>query len=141
MTRINLIDPSELADQHLMAEYRELLMVPAALRRSLRTKTVKDILSSVPKDFTLNTGHVRFFYDKLKYLDSRYEQLREELKGRGFNIDDSRVYDVSDLPTVFYNDYVPTKEALEIIRERIKQKISLKPNWYRYKGEKYEQCV
>ena len=70
MTRINSnIDPKKLTDQHLMAEYRELPMVPAALRKSLRTQSVKTILSKIPKRYKLNSGHVLFFVDKFsKFL-------------------------------------------------------------------------
>ena len=38
MTRINIIPVCELKDQHLIAEYREITMVPAALNRTLRSK-------------------------------------------------------------------------------------------------------
>ncbi len=38
MTRINIIPVKELYDQHLIAEYREITMVPAALNRTLRSK-------------------------------------------------------------------------------------------------------
>ena len=38
MTRINLVNPSELKDQHLIAEYREITMIPAALNRTLNSK-------------------------------------------------------------------------------------------------------
>ena len=37
MTRINLVPTEELADQHLVAEYRELFMVGSSLQRSLRS--------------------------------------------------------------------------------------------------------
>lgn len=36
MTRINLVPPEELMDQHLFAEFREIKMVPKSLRRSLQ---------------------------------------------------------------------------------------------------------
>ena len=38
MTRINIIPTQELADQHLVAEYRELFMVGSALQRTLKSK-------------------------------------------------------------------------------------------------------
>ena len=79
MTRINLVPAENLADQHLFAEWREIKMVPAALRRSLRTKTIQSILKSVPSRYTLNTGHVTFFYNKMKFLTDRYEILSNEL--------------------------------------------------------------
>jgi len=34
MTRINIIDPSELYDQHLIAEYREIFMVAGSLKKN-----------------------------------------------------------------------------------------------------------
>lgn len=37
MTRVNLVPVTELADQHLFAEFRELKMVPKSLARSLRS--------------------------------------------------------------------------------------------------------
>ena len=39
MTRINIIEPSELTDQHLIAEYREITMVPGSLKRTLVSKS------------------------------------------------------------------------------------------------------
>ena len=136
MTRINLIDPALLSDQHLMAEYREMPMVPSALRRSLRTKTVEQILKSIPDKFTLNTGHVRFFYNKLFYLQNRYIDVRDELTNRGFKLDYSRPLGVQDIPScAFFGDYTPTEEAVKIITARINEKIQMKPHWYRYKGE------
>ena len=74
MTRINIIEPSELTDQHLIAEYREIFMVGGSLRRTLKSKSGY-MESKVPKKFTLNNGHVYFFYNKGKYLHNRYLQL------------------------------------------------------------------
>ena len=91
MTRINIIEPSELTDQHLIAEYREIFMVGGSLRRTLKSKSGY-MESKVPKKFTLNNGHVYFFYNKGKYLHNRYLQLIEEMKQRGFNPDSSREF-------------------------------------------------
>ena len=71
MTRINIIAVSELTDQHLIAEYREITMVPAALKRTLNSKAGFS-KNKIPDKFTLNRGHVYFFYDKGLYLDKRY---------------------------------------------------------------------
>ena len=43
MTRINLVPPEELMDQHLFAEFREIKMVPKSLRRSLRAAEARDV--------------------------------------------------------------------------------------------------
>ena len=63
MTRINIIPVQELFDQHLIAEYREITMVPAALNRTINSKAGLKV-SKINKPFTLNKGHVYFFYNK-----------------------------------------------------------------------------
>ena len=72
MTRINIIPVSELTDQHLIAEYREITMVPAALMRTLNSKSGLN-KQKIGNKFTLNKGHVYFFYDKGLYLYNRYK--------------------------------------------------------------------
>ena len=79
MTRINIVEPSELTDQHLIAEYREIFMIAGSLKRTLMSKTGYD-KSKVPKKYTLNKGHVYFFYNKGKYLNNRYQKLILELE-------------------------------------------------------------
>jgi deoxyribonuclease (pyrimidine dimer) len=63
MTRINIIPVEELMDQHLIAEYREITMAPVILARTLSSKTGLDY-KKISKSYTLNKGHVYFFYDK-----------------------------------------------------------------------------
>lgn len=92
MTRINSdLDPKILTRMHLLAELREITMVPAALRRSLRTKSPNRILQSIPEKFTLNKGHVTFFYNKLGFLKKRFTKLTDEMKNRGYTPDYSRI--------------------------------------------------
>jgi len=141
MTRINLVPPAELYDQHLFAEFREIKMIPKSLSRSLaagRARGVTDpvewVLGRIPKAFTLNTGHVSFFYDKGSYLERRYSHLRHELSVRKINfnveseLDPDRVFQ-SDLR--LYGEWTITSEALHIIRTRIAEKVAMKPEWYR----------
>nr|AAD33353.1 pyrimidine dimer-specific glycosylase [Chlorella virus] len=133
MTRVNLVPVQELADQHLMAEFRELKMIPKALARSLRTQTSEKILKKIPSKFTLNTGHVLFFYDKGKYLQQRYNEIVVELVDRGYKINvDAKLDPDNVMVDEFYNDYTPTEDAFNIIRARIAEKIAMKPNWYRF---------
>jgi len=130
MTRINIISVSELTDQHLIAEYREINMVPAALSRTLKSKTGfrKEKIS---KHFTLNTGHVYFFYDKGLYLNKRYNEIIEEMSYRGFSPNSARRFPKEIFPPELYNDWLPSIEEQELVRDRIKEKIEMKPNWYR----------
>ena len=131
MTRINIIPVSELHDQHLIAEYREITMVPAALNRTLNSKTGL-IREKISKRFTLNNGHVYFFYDKGLYLDKRYTEIVNEMKSRGFNPDSARVFPIDIFKdNDLYNDWTPTIEDQKLIRQRIQERINSKPDWYR----------
>lgn len=132
MTRINLVEASELTDQHLIAEYREIFMVGSSLQRSLKSKNWN--ISKIPKEFTLGKGHVSFFYDKGKYLAKRYDALIEEMKARGMNPDPNRTFKYIQWPDGLFNDWEPAEKDLEIIRERIKMRINEKPEWYRKNG-------
>ena len=131
MTRINLIDPSELTDQHLIAEYREIFMVGGSLKRTLVSKNGYQE-SKIPKQYTLNAGHVYFFYNKGKYLDKRYQELIKEMKKRGFKPDETRAFPKEIfVENGLYNDWIPNSEDYKLIRQRIEEKIAIKPNWYR----------
>lgn len=134
MTRINIVEPNELSDQHLMAEYREIFMVGSALQRSIRSKNFTKNSTKYPKKFTLNSGHVSFFYDKGKYLNNRYESIKKELKSRGFNLDKERIFKRHQWPDDRYNDWQPTSKDQDIARERINLRLSEKKGWYRYRG-------
>jgi len=129
MTRINLVDPGDLSDQHLVAEYREIFMVGPALQRSLKSKNG---LTDIPKEFTLNKGHVKFFYNKGKYLHKRYKELIAEMKRRGMNPDPTRKFKREQWPNELYKDWTPKDQDITIIRERIQQRINQKPYWYRW---------
>lgn len=136
MTRINLIDPSLLMDQHLFAEFREIKMVPKSLARSLRTRSINEIYRSIPPQFTLNSGHVKFFFDKGSYLRDRYEQLKAELRIRGVNFDQTSIFDPDGvmLADPWNGCYTPTQRDISIIQARIHERIMEKPTWYRFRG-------
>ena len=136
MTRINLVAPSELSDQHLVAEYREIFMVGSSLQRSLKSKNWEKTLANIPKKYTLNKGHVTFFYNKGKYLYKRYELLIEEMKNRGMNPDSERKFKTEQWPDELFNDWEPEPDDYKVIRARIKEKIEMKPDWYRFTKNK-----
>ena len=131
MTRINIVEPSELTDQHLIAEYREIFMVAGSLKRTLVSKDGYQE-SKVPVNYKLSTGHVYFFYNKGKYLHKRYDELIREMKDRGFSPSDDRPFPFSVFSdNGLYNDWTPTIEDYEVIRQRIAERIAMKPEWYR----------
>lgn len=132
MTRINLIDVSELSDQHLMAEYRELPMIGSALKRTLNSKSGFQ-KSKVSNHYCLNGGHVYFFMNKKKFLFKRYQLLIEELRLRGYNINpDAREVDWEVFNKIEQIDWQPDNKDIEVNLERIRERINLKPQWYRW---------
>ena len=131
MTRINIIPPRELTDQHLIAEYREINMVPGSLKRTLKSK-VGFRKERISEKYTLNSGHVYFFYNKGKYLNERYNELVNEMKKRGFKPNPNRKFAKEIFPKELYNDWLPSIEEQQIARKRIATKIKMRPNWYRH---------
>ena len=136
MTRINLVVPAELSDQHLVAEYREIFMVGSSLQRSLKSKNWEKTLANIPVKYTLNKGHVTFFYNKGKYLYKRYKLLIKEMKNRGMNPDPKRKFKTEQWPDELFNDWEPEPDDYKVIRARIKEKIEIKPEWYRFTKNK-----
>lgn len=117
MTRINVgIKPTELVRQHLLAEHREIKRIPNVI------KSGRYNMKGQPAEFTLGTGHVKFFYDKIGYLKKRYNQLHQECIKRGYNVTDySESFE--DIPNELMNDYRPTKRDRKILQERINEKL------------------
>lgn len=125
MTRVNLIPPSELNVKHLVAEYREITRLPSNLSKSL-TRNKPFSFNEIPTVYVLGTGHVKFFYNKMKFLEKRFESLVAEMLNRGYNptYRDSSIF--KNCPIEFYNDYVPTEEAITLNKLRIKERTKTK---------------
>lgn len=126
MVRINLLDPTCLTDQHLIAEYDEMLMLVRYVERYPEPV-------GVPERFTLNKGHMKFFKNKLLYLQARHELLKKEMRRRGFK--PTKTISLRSFPKSLCNDWRPTTRDKDILRKRIREKVLLKPEWYRYYGE------
>ena len=109
-------------------------MVGSSLKRSLKSPNWEK-KESIPKQFTLNKGHVKFFYDKGSYLSNRYLELVEEMGRRNMKTDPLRIFKREQWPDELFNNWLPNLNDLNIIRERIAEKIRLKPDWYRWNGK------
>ena len=120
MTRISVaVRGSELCDAHLIKERIEILRIPNAIKQG----KAKVVLSKIPNTFTLGTGHVIFFYPRLKYLHKRYDELTQECIKRNFNVTDySDAFD--GLPENLYNDYEEKVNDRKILVERINERLS-----------------
>ena len=113
MMRINIVEPCQLNDRQLMAEYRELP----------RTLTIIKVLEAkgqsvkIPKNYVLGEGHIYFFYNKIKYLISRYVNIHRELSNCGFNLDhnayQTAIKGVSKINNKdLFNDWQPAPEEI-----------------------------
>lgn len=125
MTRINLVPVTELCDQHLLAEHRELTRIPNGIVSGKLKPKYKD----APKQYTLGPGHVKFFVDKLEWLFNRHWELSVECSKRGFQVQDIWPYG-GGLPASCYNNYVPTKEEIELNRARIIERMPTRPRYF-----------
>ena len=122
MTRINAFIPVEdLSNKHLIAEHREIKRIPNHVAKHFK----KLSLTKIPKQFTLNTGHVTFFFDKGEFTYKRYEQLYEECKRRGFNVTYfGHAWDIySDISSTWYKDIKATPQEKIRIQTLIKDRI------------------
>lgn len=123
MTRINAnIKPAHLIDQHLIAEYREIVRIPNYVHKN--TDKAREALNRAPDAFKLNSGHVLFFYDKNNFLHKRFLNLKIEMSRR--NIENNMTNEMFfNIDKEFYNDIDPVdlidgnKEIVERILLRI----------------------
>lgn len=117
MTRINLVEPSELHYKHLVAEYRELPRIfKLAEDASIRGWSSTD--KRIPSSYRLGSGHVTFFYNKLGWLSKRFSSLVIEMQRRGYNPTYTKPTD-TNLSKDWYNDWCPTPEAINMNKARI----------------------
>lgn len=78
-----------------------------------------------PAKYTLGTGHVLFFFDKLSWIADRYTALCAEHRRRGGKVNEISREDLLDgISDWWQNDYTPTEEALAINRQRINERVS-----------------
>ena len=120
MTRVSSgVSGRRLSDVHLRKERIEILRIPNSIKKG----TAKVDLKKIPKEFKLGQFHILHFYDKLKYIHRRYNELTEECIKRGFNVTDySDAF--KDLPEHLYNDWDDSSPKVkEIVSERIKERL------------------
>ena len=126
MTRINTIEPADLLDQHLMAEYREL---PRAVKgaRKLSPRERAEI-----SDFRLGTGHVKWFFPLGRWLVSRHMTIKDELVARGYNL-------APQPPLVpkagCEGTWSPAARDHKILLARLQEKLDARPSFYKLKGQ------
>lgn len=123
MTRINVVEPSELHYKHLVAEYKEITRVFGLARKNQRD--ILGLRKKLPAEYTLGIGHVLFFMNKLKFIADRYESLTKEMLRRGYKPNPiPRENLLAGIDLKLIKDYITTAEAIKINRQRIQDRLS-----------------
>lgn len=135
MTRINLVPVEELADQHLIAEYREL---PRCIKQKINTE-------EAPERYCLGKGHMKWARKHSKFLLERYGLILKEMRYGGF----SPKFDFKELEKEFFEnvemnnrkDYSPDEKDRHLSRSRLFEKILLKPEFYSWTKREIPEWV
>lgn len=129
MTRINVVPVTELCNAHLMAEFREMPRLVHNLNQSLNRKGKPFSLTEIAPEYLLGAGHVKFFFNKFKFLHQRHQQITQELLKRGYQLTqtDSEIF--TQVDSEFYGDYEPTQEAIQLNRQRILERMPKNAKW------------
>ena len=126
MTRINTIEPADLLDQHLMAEYRELpRAVKGARELSLREQTE---ISS----FRLGSGHVKWFFPLGGWLVHRHGLIKAQLQARGYSLSHQKPLTPKEGCSGFW---LPKPRDHALLLDRLQDKLDAKPGFYKLKGQ------
>lgn len=130
MTRINTINPSDLTNEWLLAEFRELPRIVNELEKHPNRFKPADI----PSNFTLNTGHVKFYRNKLLYLAKRHREIKRELKRRRITCNKRikvELHYLSDtIKKQALNDWTPHKDDHSVLIERLQERFDLRKRPY-----------
>lgn len=83
MTRINTIHVKNLTNKHLTGEYHEITRIFTEVAKLVvKGKTYRDV--EIPDEYCLGRGHMKFFYNKLHWIQKRYSELYAEMIRRGY---------------------------------------------------------
>ncbi len=139
MTRINVIHPSQLCDEHLRAEWRELTRIPNGIAAGKLDPYNRSHL--IPAAYTVQTadnpkggkGHEYFFTDKLLWLRRHYLDIIRECKKRGFDKCTNRWPNDevnNSTHASLWNDWEPTIRARLLNQQRIIERFPTKAHFH-----------
>lgn len=123
MTRINCVPPEELVDKHLFAEWREMPRLVGNLHKSLNRKK-PFCESEIPPKYVLGEGHVKFFYNKFKWLHKRHAIITKLLLEKDYKLSNTDSAIFAQVPPIYYKDWEPNAADMELNRGRIRDRLS-----------------
>ena len=138
MTRVNVVPPEELCDQHLLAEAREIPRIPNGLLSGRLKKPTFEEYLSLGNFYRLGEGHVRFFCCRLDWLSIRYRMVLVECQQRGFKVEDRwpsqwvwwKIGNFYHTPGAGYQtNWLPSPRCFRVNRARIEERMPKKPRW------------
>ena len=127
MTRINTLKPTELSDQLVINELGEIGRVLLKVcERIDKDKPFDDI----PHEYTLGSGHMKFFFPRCGFIMNRYLELRKEYTNRTGKTYSTvhltemteRMIKIRRFKPELWRNYVITPEARESCLKRIKDR-------------------
>lgn len=123
MTRINCVPPEELHDRFLVAEYHELPRVFGLVRKAIERGAKPDNYA-IFDHYTMGTGHVKFFYTRLKWLAVRQALLIAEMINRGMKPQYENFTDImAGIPAGWFGDWEPDEADMTINRGRLAERL------------------
>lgn len=125
MTRINVIPVEELTQKELGGEWKEFPRLFTLVKNRVIKGDTPETIKGVPPVYTLGTGHVKFFYAKISWAVTRYEELCGEMLKRGYEPNLVMFNDILDdvdssIPEAWWGDYEPTPEAIQMNLDRMR---------------------
>lgn len=100
------------------------------------------IKKDIPKRYTLNKGHVKFFRDKIFYLFIRHDKIRSEMIKRGMKVNSNWFINYQKLPPKLLKDAVnnwnPTEKDHMLNIERLCDRFDARKKPYTFYGKKID---
>lgn len=127
MTRVNLVPPSTLCDQHLLGEYHEICRIP----QGVITGRLKVSYPDRPEFYTRGPGHMKFFTNKCQFIHERFLLVVSECLKRGFVVtgrfpDTTKLYELG-----CYWTWQPSPYEIGVSKDWLQSKMPPDPRWYR----------
>lgn len=133
---ISLINPEDLSDKRLKTEFKYILPLIKKAKAEFRCRGYHSFVNSdnFPLGYVTGMGSDNFFFNKIKYLYRRYNDILLELGERELLSDDKLKRKVINLskkrklvPEHMWGSYTPTnldiqKSVHHVIQERNKKK-------------------
>ncbi len=131
MTRVNVIPPEVMLDEHVSAHLRE------GLRPINKLREGKYRSKPIAGPFILKKGHELWAANHCGFCKSQWELYKQEWTnrgGKGFEF----TTDLSGVPKEYCNDYSPSKKDYRTNLARICERFRKRKKPYHFDGEKVD---